>query len=104
MKKNLLSLLAVWAINGAGARTINISGNLTGTNNWISTNTSILNGPVYLISNAHHVDRARILITMNFFSRVAHEFPSLPRAGTILTSSSFPKPQKNLASLSEPTT
>ena len=52
MKKILLSLLTALAIQSANAATINISGALTGTNNWTSINTYILNGPVYVMSNA----------------------------------------------------
>ncbi|MEP6662326.1 MAG: T9SS C-terminal target domain-containing protein, partial [Verrucomicrobiota bacterium] len=52
MKKILLSLLTALAIQNANASTVNISGSLTGTNNWLSTNTYLLTGPVYVLSNA----------------------------------------------------
>ena len=51
MKKILLLLFASLAFARADAATINISGSLTGTNNWFSTNTYLLNGPVYVVSN-----------------------------------------------------
>ncbi len=52
MKRILLSIVTALALYGANAATINVSGSLTNTNDWVSTNTYILNGPVYVISNA----------------------------------------------------
>ncbi len=52
MKKIILSLLTALTLHSASASTITISGSLTGTNNWFSTNTYILTGPVYVMSNA----------------------------------------------------
>ena len=48
----LLSLMAVSTGQRVSAREVNVSGSITGTNNWSSTNIYILNGPVYVLSNA----------------------------------------------------